>query len=169
MKLPAHLYLVPKSNTRGAIPPLPNTSSWRGAQLKKKKHRDNFTFNINEQSQRRMQNCKECIWKGKVILSLSLIKPRAMKAYGDNEGIAPRILNPDTRCEWVISFKLRPLYSGGKSPPVHIGLKARWGPKVGLNAVGRESKCRKAETGWTFPRLDSMINWCHDVHVIVST
>jgi hypothetical protein len=32
----------------GAIPPLPNTPSWRGAQLK---HRDNFTltlpFNIN--------------------------------------------------------------------------------------------------------------------------
>jgi hypothetical protein len=26
---------------RGDIPPLPNTSSWRGAQLK---HRDNFTF-----------------------------------------------------------------------------------------------------------------------------
>jgi hypothetical protein len=26
----------------GAIPPLPNTSSWRGAQLIK--HRDNFTF-----------------------------------------------------------------------------------------------------------------------------
>jgi len=27
---------------RGAIPPLPNKPSWRGAQLKK--HRDNFTF-----------------------------------------------------------------------------------------------------------------------------
>jgi hypothetical protein len=27
----------------GAIPPLPNTPSWRGDQLKKK-HRDNFTF-----------------------------------------------------------------------------------------------------------------------------
>jgi hypothetical protein len=26
-----------------AIPPLPNTPSWRGAQLKKK-HRDTFTF-----------------------------------------------------------------------------------------------------------------------------
>jgi len=25
----------------GAIPPVPNTHSWRGAQLK---HRDNFTF-----------------------------------------------------------------------------------------------------------------------------
>jgi len=28
---------------RAAIPPLPNTSLWRGAQLK---HRDNFTFNF---------------------------------------------------------------------------------------------------------------------------
>jgi len=28
---------------RGAIPPHPNTPSWRGTQLKKK-HRDNFTF-----------------------------------------------------------------------------------------------------------------------------
>jgi hypothetical protein len=28
----------------GAIPPFPNTSSWRGAQLKK--HRDSFTFSL---------------------------------------------------------------------------------------------------------------------------
>jgi hypothetical protein len=28
---------------RGAIPPLPNTPSWSGVQLK---HRDNFTFNF---------------------------------------------------------------------------------------------------------------------------
>jgi hypothetical protein len=41
VKLTAHLHLVPRSRMRGAIPPLPNTPSWRGAQLK---HRDNFTF-----------------------------------------------------------------------------------------------------------------------------
>jgi hypothetical protein len=29
---------------RGAIPPVPNMISWRGAQLK---HRDNFTFTFN--------------------------------------------------------------------------------------------------------------------------
>jgi hypothetical protein len=29
---------------RGAIPPLTNTPSWRGAQLK---HRDNFTFTFS--------------------------------------------------------------------------------------------------------------------------
>jgi hypothetical protein len=29
----------------GAIPPLPNTPSWRGAQLN---HRDNFTFTFTD-------------------------------------------------------------------------------------------------------------------------
>jgi hypothetical protein len=32
----------------GAIPPLPNTPSWRGTHLKK--HRDNFTFTFNRRS-----------------------------------------------------------------------------------------------------------------------
>jgi len=31
---------------RGAVPPLPNTNSWRGAWLKK--HGDNFTFYSNK-------------------------------------------------------------------------------------------------------------------------
>jgi len=48
-KLTTHLHPVPKLRMRGAIPPLSNTSSWCGSQLKK--HRDNFTFfafyNIN--------------------------------------------------------------------------------------------------------------------------
>jgi len=35
---------VPWSRKLGAIPPLLNTPSWRGAQLK---HRDNFTFTFN--------------------------------------------------------------------------------------------------------------------------
>jgi hypothetical protein len=38
-----HLNLVPTSRIRGAIPPLPNTPSWRGVQLK---HREKFTFNL---------------------------------------------------------------------------------------------------------------------------
>jgi hypothetical protein len=41
VKLTTHLYLVPRSRMRGAIPRLPHTPSWRGAQLK---HRDNFTL-----------------------------------------------------------------------------------------------------------------------------
>jgi hypothetical protein len=41
VKLTIHFYIAPRSRIRGAIPPLPNTPSWRGAYLK---HRDNFTF-----------------------------------------------------------------------------------------------------------------------------
>jgi hypothetical protein len=39
--VPGALSLEVKRPVRGAIPPLPNTPSWRNAQLK---HRDNFTF-----------------------------------------------------------------------------------------------------------------------------
>jgi len=35
VKLTTHLHLVSKSRILGAIPPLPNTPSWRGAQLRK--------------------------------------------------------------------------------------------------------------------------------------
>jgi hypothetical protein len=35
MKLTTHLHLVPRSRVHGDIPPLPNTPSWYGAQLKK--------------------------------------------------------------------------------------------------------------------------------------
>jgi hypothetical protein len=38
MKLTTHLHLVPRSRVRGVIPPLPNTPSWRGAQLKAQGH-----------------------------------------------------------------------------------------------------------------------------------
>jgi hypothetical protein len=41
LKLTTHLHLIPRSRMRGAILPLPNTPSWRGAHLN---HRDNFTF-----------------------------------------------------------------------------------------------------------------------------
>jgi hypothetical protein len=34
VKLTTHLHLPQKSRMRGAIPPVPNTPSWRGAQLK---------------------------------------------------------------------------------------------------------------------------------------
>jgi hypothetical protein len=40
VKLTTHLYVVSGARMC-AVPPLPNTPSWRGAQLK---HRDNFTF-----------------------------------------------------------------------------------------------------------------------------
>jgi hypothetical protein len=41
LNLTTHLHLVSRLRMRGAILPLPNTPSWRDAQLK---HRDNFTF-----------------------------------------------------------------------------------------------------------------------------
>jgi hypothetical protein len=34
LKLTTHLHLLPRSRMREAIPPLPNTPSWRGVQLK---------------------------------------------------------------------------------------------------------------------------------------
>jgi hypothetical protein len=42
VKLPTYLQIIPGSRIRGSIHPLPDTSSWRSAQLIK--HRDNFTF-----------------------------------------------------------------------------------------------------------------------------
>jgi hypothetical protein len=42
VELSIHLHVVLRSRMLGAIFPLPNTPSWRRAQLKK--HRDNFTF-----------------------------------------------------------------------------------------------------------------------------
>jgi hypothetical protein len=42
VKLTTPLHIVPRSRMRGAIYPLPNTSSWRGTQLRK--HRHNFTL-----------------------------------------------------------------------------------------------------------------------------
>jgi len=36
VKLTTNLHPMPRSRTRGAIPPLPNMPSWRGAQLKLK-------------------------------------------------------------------------------------------------------------------------------------
>jgi len=34
----------------------------------------------------------------------------------ESEGVIPRIPNPGTRWNWVISFTPRPLYPWGKSP-----------------------------------------------------
>jgi hypothetical protein len=45
VKLTTYLHLMPRSRIRGAIPPLPEVPSLRGAQLK---HRDKFTFHIQE-------------------------------------------------------------------------------------------------------------------------
>jgi hypothetical protein len=55
------------------------------------------------------------IKRWKVKLSLILTKHHAMKTYWRSGGIAPRILDLDTRWRWVDSFMPRPLYHQGKS------------------------------------------------------
>jgi len=49
-------------------------------------------------------------------VSLCLTKHHAMKTYSESGGIAPPILDLDTRWRWVVSFTPRPFYSQGKSP-----------------------------------------------------
>jgi hypothetical protein len=45
-KLTNHFNLVPRSRIRGAISPLPNTPSWRGAELNKAEGQLYLTFSI---------------------------------------------------------------------------------------------------------------------------
>jgi hypothetical protein len=49
----------------GAIPPLRNMPPWRGAQLNKKKHRDNFTFTLRERQIQRISQTKRPAWPAK--------------------------------------------------------------------------------------------------------
>jgi hypothetical protein len=64
--------------------------------------------------------CKVETRKGKkgkrVKLSLCLTKHHAMKTYWGSGGIAPHILDLDTRWSWVVSFTFRQLYPQGESP-----------------------------------------------------
>jgi hypothetical protein len=48
---------------RGAIFPLPNTPSWRGAQLK---HRDNFTFTFTRCNGVYCHDCRKEVRKGEM-------------------------------------------------------------------------------------------------------
>jgi hypothetical protein len=72
-----------------ALPPLPNTPSWRGAQLNKKSTGTTlpllFTFII-----------RMATLKGKVVPAL-LTEHHAMKAYWGSEGVVPFILKLGTR------------------------------------------------------------------------
>jgi hypothetical protein len=71
---------------RDAIPPLPNTRSWRGAQLK---HRDDLPVLY-------LYLSTESV-KVKVKFSLCLTKHHATKAYWRSGGIASRILDLGTK------------------------------------------------------------------------
>jgi len=52
----------------------------------------------------------------KANLSVCFIKYHAIKMYLGSGGIAPRILNLDTRWNWVVTFTPRPFYLRGKRP-----------------------------------------------------
>jgi hypothetical protein len=60
----------------GAIPPLPYTPPWRGAQLK---HRDNFTFYSQKYNIINGRNSTYLQQKVELILSLFLTKHNAIK------------------------------------------------------------------------------------------
>jgi hypothetical protein len=107
---------------RGTISPLPSTPSWRGSQLK---HMDNFTFitfKIRAEHEKeamltvvKSPLCyqsrpyrlkyptfwRQCLpplsVKVNVNLSLCLTKHHTIKMYWKSVGIAPRILDLDTR------------------------------------------------------------------------
>jgi hypothetical protein len=81
----------------GAVPPLPNTPSWRGAQLNKK-HRDNFTFTSTLKYFWNLLGAWTCVSeheRQKVKLYLHLTKHHA-------------------RWKWAVSFKPLSFYPHGK-------------------------------------------------------
>jgi hypothetical protein len=51
--------------------------------------------------------------------------------------IAPPVLDLDTRCRWVVSFMLRPLYPQGSIPPPISWIGGWMGPRAGLDAVSK--------------------------------
>jgi hypothetical protein len=80
----------------GAIPPFPNTPSWRGAQLR---HRDNFTLPlpISVATLPGVLMISHRPHPGITPHSRTLTEHYAMKAYWGSGGIAPRILDLGTR------------------------------------------------------------------------
>jgi hypothetical protein len=56
VKLITHIYLMPKSRMGEAIPPLPNTPSWRGAQFKKK-HKEILSLPFTFIQQHKFPEC----------------------------------------------------------------------------------------------------------------
>jgi hypothetical protein len=69
-------------------------------------------------------------------LSLCLTKHHVMKTYWGSEGIAPRILDLDTRRRWVVSFTPWPLYLQGRRP--HCLLDRRLGGPQSQSERGEE-------------------------------
>jgi hypothetical protein len=76
--------------------------------------------------------------QAKVQMSQCLSKRYAMK-IGGSGGIAPYILNLDTRWSWVISFTPHPLKPRGKTLCTHR-TGGCMGPTAGLDAAPRRKK-----------------------------
>jgi hypothetical protein len=75
--------------------------------------------------------------KVKVKLSLCSTKHYAMKTYCGSGGIAPRILNLDTRWRWVVNFTPRALYPQGKDPGTTNWIRGWVGPRAVLDTVAK--------------------------------
>jgi hypothetical protein len=92
----------------GVIPPFPNTSPWRCAQLK---HRDNFTFTLPSHEYKGNQttplprieprpSSPYSVSDGaliNIVVAVHVRKYHVMKTYCSNRSTAPRILNLDTK------------------------------------------------------------------------
>jgi hypothetical protein len=62
-------------------------------------------------------------------VSVCLTTHHTMKTYWGSGGIAVLIRNLGARWTWVVSFRHRPFYLRGKSPPVPIWQEAGWAPE----------------------------------------
>jgi hypothetical protein len=102
------------------------------------------------------------VWLPKMLqrLTFCLIRPAWLtqydsgiqEFYGKQKGLSLQewrhsSTTPDlgTRCRWVVSFTIRPLY-----PQVPIWQEVRWAPRVSLDAVKKgevPTPCREANPG----------------------
>jgi hypothetical protein len=93
----------------------------------------------------------------KLNLSLYWTKYHAMKTYWGNVGVAPRILNLDTRWSWVVSFTSRSPYSGGKSP--WYPLDRRLGRLQSRSGCGEEKNPCPCRNLTSSPQPSHYIDW----------
>jgi hypothetical protein len=148
----------------GAIPPLPNTPSWRGAQLK---HRDNFTFTttmtwrpwgIRVQTGHKQNHLGAKWHKHKfdiIYIYIYICVCVCVCVYGGDKGkfvaVISLLSTPPWRCIGEVEVQLHSALDGaewsappGKSPGTHY--TGGWmGPRDGLDAAIRRkipSTCR---------------------------
>jgi hypothetical protein len=81
---------------------------------------------------------------------LLLTEHNTIKACWESIGIAPHILDLDTRWKWVVSFTLRPLYPQGKSSCYSLD-KRLGGPQ------SRSGRCGEEKNSQPLPGLEHRI------------